>query len=305
MNPLQLAVDALSLGSQYALISLGIGIVFGIMRMVNFAHGEFITIGAYSLLVPSVGVVSEPFLAALPVPLLILGVLVVVAATTLLTERFAFRPLRGRNADGASLLISSFTVSYLLQSIVLFLYLGRPKSVSIFPELTAQVDFAGMRISTADVVTILVAASLLVALVAFMKRSRTGVEMRAAAEDFTMARLLGIKADRVIAVAFLISGLLAAVVALLYVSKTGTADFRMGTPLAIAGFVATVIGGMGNLPGAVFGGFFLGVGSTALQALLPASLRPARDAFLYGLVIFVLLWRPQGLFARKSSGERI
>lgn len=305
MNSLQLAVDALSLGSQYALISLGIGIVFGIMRMVNFAHGEFITIGAYSLLVPSVGVVSKPFLAAFPVPLLILGVLVVVATTTLLTERFAFRPLRRRNADGASLLISSFAVSYFLQSVVLFLYSGRPKSVSIFPELTTQMDFAGMRISIADVVTILVAASLLVGLVAFIKRSRTGVEMRAAAEDFTMARLLGIKADRVIAVAFLISGLLAAVVALLYVSKTGTADFRMGTPLAIAGFVATVIGGMENLPGAVFGGFSLGIASTALQALLPASLRPARDAFLYGLVIFVLLWRPQGLFASKSSGERI
>ena len=305
MNPLQLAVDALSQGSQYALIALGIGIVYGIMRMVNFAHGEFITVGAYALLVPSVGVASKPFLGALPAPLLIMGVLFVVAAVTLLTERFAFRPLRRRNADGASLLISSFAVSYLLQSVVLFLYTGRPRSVSIFPELTAQMDVSGIRISIADVVTIFVAVSLLVVLMLFMKRSRIGIEMRAAAEDFTMARLLGIKADRVIAVAFLISGLLAAVVSLLYVAKTGTADFRMGTPLAIAGFVATVIGGMGNLAGAVFGGFFLGIASTTLQALLPPSLRPARDAFVYGLVIFVLLWRPQGLFAKKSSGERI
>jgi branched-chain amino acid transport system permease protein len=305
MNPLQLAVDALSQGSQYALIALGIGIVFGIMRMVNFAHGEFITIGAYSLLVPSLGVVSKPLFGALPAPLLVLGVLGVVTATTLLTERFAFRPLRRRNADGASLLISSFAVGYLLQSVVLFLYSGRPRSVSIFPELTAQVEFAGVRTSIADVMTIVVAGSLLIALVLFMKRSRIGVEMRAASEDFTMARLLGVKADRVIAVAFLISGLLAAVVALLYVAKTGTTDFRMGTPLAIAGFVATVIGGMGNLSGAVFGGFFLGITSTMLQALLPASLRPARDAFVYGLVILVLLWRPQGLFTKKSSGERI
>ena len=305
MNPLQLAVDALSLGSQYALISLGIGIVFGIMRMVNFAHGEFITIGAYSLILPSIGLAADPFLGALSAPLLILGVLVVVAATTLLTERFAFRPLRRRNADGASLLISSFAVSYLLQSVVLFLYTGRPKSISILPKLMAQADIAGIRVSLADVAMILIAASLLAALVAFMKRSRTGIEMRAAAEDFTMARLLGIKADRVIAVAFLLSGLLAAVVSLICVAKAGTLDFRMGTPLAIAGFVATVIGGMGSLSGATFGGFFLGIASTALQAMLPAALRPARDAFLYGLVIVVLLWWPQGLFAGKLSRERV
>ena len=305
MNPFQLAIDALSLGSQYALVSLGIGIVFGIMRMVNFAHGELIMIGAYSLLVPSVGFATTPLLAALPAPLLILGVVAVVAATALLTERFAFRPLRRRNADGASLLISSFAVSYALQSVVLFLYTGRPKSVSIFPELATQVELGSIRIAAADAVTIVVAAVLLVGLVLFMRRSPIGIEMRAAAEDFTMARLLGIKADRVISMAFLLSGLLAAVVSLLYVAKAGTLDFRMGTPLAIAGFVATVIGGMGNLPGAAIGGFFLGIASTALQAFLPASLRPARDAFLYGLVIFVLLWRPQGLFAKRSSGERV
>lgn len=305
MNFFQFAIDALSLGSQYALIALGIAIVFGIMRMVNFAHGEFITIGAYALLIPSTGAASLPLLGALPAPALVIGVILAVAAVTLLTERFAFRPLRRRNADGASLLISSFAVSYLLQSVVLFLYSGRPKSISIFPQLTTQVSIAGMRVAVADIVTIAVALCLLVALVLFMRRSRTGIEMRAAAEDFTMARLLGIKADRVIAIAFVLSGLLAAIVSLLYVAKTGTVDFRMGTPLAIAGFVATVIGGMGSLPGAVLGGFFLGITSTALQAVLPADLRPARDAFLYGLVIFVLLWRPQGLFVKKSSGERV
>jgi branched-chain amino acid transport system permease protein len=129
--------------------------------------------------------------------------------------------------------------------------------------------------------------------------------MRAAAEDFTMARLLGVRADRVIALAFGISGALAGVVSILFVSKTGVLDFRMGVPLAIAGFVGTVIGGMGSLVGAVLGGFFLGVASTLLQALLPVDLRPARDAFLYGLVILVLWVRPQGLFVAGSSGERV
>ena len=108
-----------------------------------------------------------------------------------------------------------------------------------------------------------------------------------------------------IALAFGISGALAGVVSILYVSKTGVLDFRMGVPLAIAGFVGTVIGGMGSLVGAVLGGFFLGVASTLLQALLPADLRPARDAFLYGLVILVLWLRPQGLFVAGGSGERV
>jgi branched-chain amino acid transport system permease protein len=119
-----------------------------------------------------------------------------------------------------------------------------------------------------------------------------------------MARILGVRADAVIALAFAIAGALAGILSLLYVAKTGVLDFRMGVPLAIAGFVGTVIGGMGSLVGAVLGGLFLGVASSFLQALLPEALRPGRDAFLYGLVIFVLWVRPQGLFAGRNVGER-
>jgi branched-chain amino acid transport system permease protein len=146
---------------------------------------------------------------------------------------------------------------------------------------------------------------LLLALGVFLRRARPGLEVRAAAEDFIMARLLGVKADRVIALAFALSGGLAGVVSLLYVSKTGVLDFQMGVPLAVAGFVGTVVGGMGSLLGAVLGGFALGVASTLLQALLPEALQPSRDAFLYGLVILVLFFRPQGLFAPRAMGERI
>jgi branched-chain amino acid transport system permease protein len=132
MNPIQLAVDALSQGSQYALIALGIGLVFGVMRMINFAHGDLIMIGAYALVVPSASDVAKPFIAAWPWPLLIVGIIVIVALAALATERFAFRPLRRRDVDSATLLISSFAISYLLQSLVLFFYTGKPKSVSIF-----------------------------------------------------------------------------------------------------------------------------------------------------------------------------
>jgi branched-chain amino acid transport system permease protein len=142
-------------------------------------------------------------------------------------------------------------------------------------------------------------------LVAFLGLTRPGREIRSASEDFVMARLLGVKANRVIAYAFAVSGVLAGAVSLLYVAKTGVLDFRMGVPLAIAGFVGTVLGGMGSLWGAMMGGLLLGVASTLLQALLPPDLRASRDAFLYGLVVLVLLVRPQGIFSSSKRLERI
>jgi branched-chain amino acid transport system permease protein len=305
MNVIQLVVDAASLGSQYALVALGIGLVFGVMRMINFAHGDLIMLGAYALVTPTAADFAAPLIGGWPLPLMILGILGVVTFVALATERFAFRPLRKRGASGPTLLISSFAVSYLIQSLVLFVHTGRPKSVSIFGSLTQQVTVGGVRISLIDIVTIAVTLLLLLGLSLFLRRSRAGIEIRAASEDFTMARMLGVRADRAIALAFGLSGILAASVSLLYVAKTGVLDFRMGVPLAIAGFVGTVIGGMGSLPGAVLGGFFLGAASMLLQTLLPPELRPARDAFVYGLVIVVLLFRPQGLFVAGDAGERI
>jgi branched-chain amino acid transport system permease protein len=305
MNIIQLLVDAASLGSQYALVALGIGLVFGVMRMINFAHGDLIMLGAYALVVPTAADLAAPLIGSWPFPILILGIFFVVTFVALATERFAFRPLRKRGADGSTLLISSFAVSYLIQSLVLFIHTGRPKSVSIFSSLTQQLSIDGVRVSLIDIVTIVVTFLLLLALSLFLRRTQSGIEIRAASEDFTMARVLGVRADRAIALAFGLSGMLAASVSLLYVAKTGVLDFRMGVPLAIAGFVGTVIGGMGSLPGAVLGGFFLGATSMLLQALLPPELRPARDAFVYGLVILVLIFRPQGLFVAGNAGERI
>jgi len=305
MNLVQLVIDSLALGSQYALVALGIGLIFGVMRMINFAQGDLITFGAYMLVVPTVADVAPPMTAALPVPLLIAATVAVVAAAALLTERLAFRSVRRKGADGATLLITSFAIGYFIQSVILFLHTGRPKSVSILPELSQQITYGGIRVALVDVVTIVTSLGLLLAVGLFLNRTRGGIALRAAAEDFLMARLIGVKADRVIALAFLVSGGLAGAVTLMFVAKTGVLDFRMGVPLAIAGFVATVIGGMGSLTGAVLGGFALGLASTLLQALLPGDLRPARDAFLYGLVIFVLLVRPQGLFVFGPGRERV
>lgn len=305
MREIQLLVDAVSLGSIYALVALGIGLIFGVMRMINFAHGDLIMLGAYALVVPTATDIAPPLIGAWPAIAMVPAIIAIVALAALLTERFAFRPLRRREVDGATLLISSFAVSYLLQSVVLFVHTGRPKSVSILPELTRRVELAGIRVSLVDIVIIAVTALLLPVLLMFLRFARHGLEVRAAAEDLIMARLLGVKADRVIALAFAISGGLAGIVSILFVTKTGVLGFQMGVPLAVAGFVGTVIGGMGSLLGAVLGGFTLGVASTLLQALLPVGLQPSRDAFLYALVILVLFFRPQGLFSPRTTGERI
>ena len=304
-NAMQLVVDSLSLGGQYALISLGIGLVFGVMRMINFAHGDLVTFGAYALVMPTATEAAPALIGAWPGWLLVPAIFAIVVMLALATERFAFRPLRRRNADATSLLISSFAVSYLIQSVILFVHTGRPKSVNIFSTLTSNVSLGSVRLPLIDLVTIGVTVAMLAGLLLFLTRSGPGRDMRAASEDFVMARLLGVKADRVIAYAFVASGILAGAVSLLYVAKTGVLDYRLGVPLAIAGFVGTVLGGMGSLLAATLGGLTLGVASTLLQALLAANLRDMRDAFLYAAVILVLLLRPQGLFVSSRKAERV
>jgi branched-chain amino acid transport system permease protein len=290
---LQALVDALSIGSIYALTALGIGLIFGIVRLVNFAHAEFITIGVYILMMT----VAFGF----PAALVLAGAGVLVLA--LLSERFAFRPVRG--ADPATLLITSFALSYLLQNMLILIFGARPIGLNILPGLSQPVLLAGVRIPIIHLVTISVTFLLLVATGAFLRRTRTGIEMRAAAADFQMARLLGIRANRVIAAAFALSGVLATAAAVLYVAQTGVVEPRLGLHLALIGFVATVVGGMGSLPGAVLGGLAVGMVTVFLQVLLPADLRPYREAFVYLAVILVLVLRPQGLFRAASARERI
>lgn len=302
-NILQVLVDAMALGSLYALVALAIGLVFGVMRLINFAQADYMTIGAYALVVPTASVTPPLLLGALPAPLMIAGVLVVVVLLALATERIAFRPLRQSNP--ASLLISSFAVSYFLQHLVVLIHTGRPKSVGIGGSLTGTVELLGVRVAGVQLLTMAVTASLLIGLVLFLKKTPIGIQMRAAAENFQMARLLGVPANRVIAVAFAISGLLAGTVSLLMVIQTGTLDVRMGLMPVVYAFFATVIGGMGSLPGAALGGFLVGFVSVLLQTYLPVDLRPFRDAGVFALVILILLVRPQGLIVTSAAKERV
>jgi branched-chain amino acid transport system permease protein len=289
----QILVDAVSVGSLYALTALGIGLIFGVMRLINFAHGELITLAAYALL----------GLSGMPVPVMIFGAIAVAVLMALITERAAFRPLR--NADPTTLLISSFAVSFFLQKLLILVVGSRLKGLNFLPELARQTELFGIRLQLLQIVTIVVGVVLLVALTWFLRATRLGLHMRAAAEDFRMARVLGVRANSVIAMAFALSGLLAAAVSCLIVIQTGVVQPRMGVQLVIIAFVGTVIGGLGSLPGAALGGFLVGAGSILLQALLPPDLRAFREAFVFLAVIAILLFRPQGLIPARGLRERI
>jgi branched-chain amino acid transport system permease protein len=290
---IQNAIDAISFGSLYALFALGIALIFGIMGLINFAHGELIMIGAYALV----------YLGHPGWPLLIIGTLAIVVVFALGMERIAFRPVRGANP--ITLLVTSFALSYLLQNLAQLIIGSIPKTTNLSTSLSQYFSIGSITIAKLDVVIVAVTVFLLVALTLFLGRTPLGVQMRAAAENFQMARLLGVRANRVIATAFALSGILAGVAAILLVAQTGVVTPTIGSSPVLVAFIATVLGGMGSLRGAVLGGFVLGVITVALQAYLPLELRYYRDAFAYSAVIVMLLLRPQGLIVAKSVVTRV
>jgi len=212
---------------------------------------------------------------------------------------------RFRRASPATMMIASFALGFVIRYFLLMLYSSRPKSISLLPALSQPVEIFGARIPLLQVITIAATIAILFGLVAFLRRTRFGLEMRAAAENFTMARMLGVRANRVIMGAFALSGALAGASGLILASQTGTADIQMGANVMLMAFIATVIGGLGSLPGAVLAGFFLGAASVVMQVSLPIDARPFRDAFVYGAVILMLIIRPQGLMAGRGSKERV
>ena len=300
---LQLVFDALSLGGIYAIAALGIALIFGVMKLVNFAHGQFIACAVFALILPTADAVAVLGLGALPAVLLIPAIIGFGAGLAVLAEALVFRPLR--HASPVALMVGSFALGVALQNLLLVLYGGRPKAISLWPDLGQPVQIGAAQVPLLQLIVIGAVALILGALALMLKRSRLGLEMRAAAEDFGMARLLGVRANRVISGAFALSGALAAVAALVLVAQTGVADVRMGGQIMLVAFIATVVGGMGSLPGAVAAGMALGAASALLQAFLPDAARPFRDAFLYALVILVLLFRPQGIFASASAKPRV
>jgi branched-chain amino acid transport system permease protein len=293
MTVLQHVIDAVSAGSLYALFALGVAFIFGVAQIVNFAHGELIMVAAYLVLV-TVGLVW---------PLVLVVVVLAVVVLALTMERVVFRPMR--RADAVSVLIMAFSLSVFLQNAVLAIAGPRAKSVNFADALTHPLTIGSLRIPWLDVITIAVTIVLLVALGVLLRRSPIGRQLRAAAEDFGMARMVGVRANTVIATAFAVSGGLAAVGGILLTIQTGSLTPSLGLQPVLIAFIATVIGGMGSLTGAVLGGYLLGALTVLLQVVLPEGLIPYRDAIVFGLVIVALLVRPQGLVAGPSSAERV
>jgi len=302
-NLAQLLFDATALGGIYAMAALGIALIFGVMNLVNFAHGEYIAFCVFALIVPSTDAVAVMFLGDAPALILVPLVLLIGAAIAVASEYAVFRHLR--RVEPVALMIASFALGFVIRNVLLAVYGGRPKAISLWPDLNVPISIAGADVPLLQIIVIVATLAVVTGLALLLKKTRFGLEMRAAAEDFTMARLLGVRANVVITGAFALSGALAAAVGLIMATQTGVADVRMGGQIMLVAFIATVIGGLGSLPGAVAAGFLIGAVSVLLQAFLPLEARPFRDAFLYTLVIVCLLVRPQGLFVPASAKPRV
>jgi branched-chain amino acid transport system permease protein len=285
-------VNALSLGGIYALLALGLAIVFSIMGMVNFAHGEIMTLGGYAMWVATVSFGA-------PLPLVLAAALLTAMAAAVIMERVAFRPVRG--SSGATMLLTSFAVSIILQVTFQNVISPRPRGIQLPPEMSQVIPVFGIGVGLIQLTAIVLVLVSLVLITLFLRRTTIGISMRAAAQDFSVARLMGIRADRVIATAFGISGLLAGVAAFLYVAQRGSVEPAMGLTPVIKAFIAAVMGGLGSLSGAVLGGFVLGFIEIMLQAWLPQEALPFKDAVALAIVIAILLWRPQGLLGRVTD----
>jgi branched-chain amino acid transport system permease protein len=317
---LQQIVNALSAGSLYALMAVGLALVFGILRLINFAHGDVMMVGAYIALFA--------LTAGLPLPVAILTMVVGTIAVGLLMERVAYRPLRG--APEVALLLTSFAVGLILQNGTLLLTRigGYPVQMAFpAPEiLSGVVNVGNLTISKINLASFLVGVTMLSLLTVFVTRTRLGLSMHAAAEDLTAARLMGIRVNRVVATAFAIASALAALAGFLYAAQAGQVNPYLGFTPVLKAFIAAVIGGFGSLSGAVLGAYvlaFLEVIPTALfgigaiirrdsiptelhdliYTLFPQDLASYRDAFVFVFLIVVLLFRPNGLLSGRARED--
>ncbi|MCE1174318.1 MAG: branched-chain amino acid ABC transporter permease [Propionibacteriales bacterium] len=315
----QQLINGLSLGALYALIAVGYTVVYGIVQLINFAHGEIFMIGAFGAFVtwmllgrPTDWSVATSLLVLLP--LMIIGGMVASVATAVATERFAYRPLR--NAPRLAPLISAIGVSVFLQEFVrLFFgtipFVGRipgwpdAKSAVPFPSIPGisgqTIQLGGVLIQMPAIFTLGALAVSTVFLWYFVNRTKTGRAMVATSQDPDTARLMGINVDRVIVAAFAVGAALAAVAGVAHGLRYGNIDFRMGFLAGLKAFTAAVLGGIGNINGAVVGGLVLGLAEAMATTFIPGQFGSSawKDVWAFVLLILVLVFRPQGLLGAK------
>lgn len=289
--------DAVGLGAIYALMAVGIGLVFGVLRLVNFAYGQLVMAGAYTL----------AFTSGWPVPWSIAACFGVVVALSLAMETVVFRPLRGQSP--AVMLVTTFAIAFLLQAIALIIDLRDDTLGEVAASITSlnePITVGGVDVRKITLVSVAVAAFALLALALLLTRTTIGLHTRAAAADFRTARLLGVRANRVIAFSVVLSGLLAAAVAVMMTVQFPlvSPDFALRDTIVV--LVGVVVGGIDRLWTATLGGFTIGFVSGVLNGALPTDKTVYLPSAVFALVILVLLLRPAGLFAwgRRAAVER-
>ena len=280
-------INAIALGSIFALFALGLAMVYSVLGLLNFAYGEVITVTGYTMFLATDSGIG--FWWSIPLGIAC-GVLF-----SVLTEFVAFRRLRG--GPGYAVLFSSFAVAVIVQNLIRQRISTRPKGLRIPALLDEAIHVGGLVVPAIALITTLVGIASMAGLVLYLQRSRFGLGLRAAADDFATARLMGVRANGVIVLAFVLSGGIGGIAGVLWVARLGTVTPHMGfTPILIA-FVATIIGGLGTIRGSVIGGYLLGGFQVMLTAYLPDSLVVFVQALTMLVVVGFLYFRPQGLVA--------
>lgn len=295
MNFLTQMFNGLQLGSIYALVALGYTMVYGIAKLINFAHGDIIMVGGYTIFLV---IQSGLFGQGLPLWLTIIPAIIICTILGVLIERVAYKPLR--NSSSISILITAIGVSLLLENLFVKIFSASAKPVpAILPE--GAIKLGGIHLSYSTIITILLTLVLTVVLQLFVTKTRYGKSMLAVSEDYGASALVGINVDNTMTMTFAIGSALAGVAAMLYVSSYPQIQPFMGSMLGIKAFTAAVLGGIGIIPGAVFGGFILGMIEVLTRAYLSSSYA---DAIVFLVLIVVLIVKPTGLLG-KNEKEKV
>ena len=289
-NNLQYLLSGISVGGQYALIAIGYTMVYGILRLINFAHGDVFMVAGLIMIYAIAG--------GLPMWAAIVLVIVLTVVLGVAIEKVAYKPLR--SAPRMSVMISAIGVSYLLQNCALYFTGGLPRMYPVIPFLTKSVTIWGATTKMVTIITPILTLVLVVALVLLIKYTKMGMAMRAVAKDFETSQLMGIKINSVISMTFIIGSFLAGVGSLLYFSNYTGVTPTAGAMPGLKAFVAAVFGGIGSIPGAVVGAFVIGICESMIKGM---GWTTFSDAFTFALLIIILVAKPTGLFGEKTTDK--
>ena len=286
-NLLPYLLAGISVGGQYALIAVGYTMVYGILRLINFAHGDIFTAAGFFMVYLT---------ASLPLGVSIPLVILLTVVLGFAVERVAYKPLR--SAPRMSCMISAIGVSYLLQNLMWYVTGGLAKQYPVLPWLSDNIQLGSATTKVVTLITPVLTVLLVVVLVQFINHTKIGMAMRAVSRDFETSQLMGIKINNVISMTFIIGSALAAVGSMLYFTNYSTVTPTIGAMPGLKAFVAAVFGGIGSIPGAVIGALIIGICENLIKA---SGLTTFSDAFTFALLIVVLLVKPTGLFGEKTS----